>query len=63
MRYFFEDEIEQNEQRNDDSSNEIVEYSRADICMEDVQDESGEEEFFTDEEDEYAKEFLTNEDE
>ena len=44
---FFEDEIEQNEQRNYDFSlNEIVEYSLADICMEDVQDESGEEEFF-----------------
>ena len=46
----------------DFSLNEIVEYSKKDICMENVLDEFGED-FFRDEEGENAKEFPTNEEE
>ena len=46
----------------DFSLNEIVEYSKKDICIENVLDEFLED-FFTDEEDENFEEFPTNEEE
>ena len=46
----------------DFSLNEIVEYSKKDICIENVLDEFLED-FFTDEEDENVEEFLTNKEE